>query len=77
MPASTLLYPDEANYPPGSYAWYRVRQSRLQREGRVGGIADVAADIARKERVELYLKIAAVGVAGIGAVGLLVYALRS
>ena len=43
----------------------------------IAGISDVAAALARKERVELYLKIAAVGVAGVGALGLLVYALRS
>ena len=43
----------------------------------VGDVASTFSDIARKERVELYLKIAAVGVAGVGALGLLVYALRS
>ncbi len=39
----------------------------------VGGVLEA---VARKERIEVVLKIAAVGAAAVGALGLLVYAMR-
>ena len=42
----------------------------------VGDLASGFAELQKKARLEMILKAAAVGVAGIGAIGLLVYAMR-